>query len=250
MCRKSSTLRSISATWHERVQGIGAAADGRFIPHDEAAERADGSGASPLIAAGRQTVEESGGSLTTRAERFWSAVASLVSGVPVVIDRPKGSTHPHIATLVYPFDYGYLAGTTSGDGHGIDVWVGSLKTRRVTGAVFTVDLGKRDAEVKILVGCSRSDRQKILSFHDRGNQAAILAEAPPTGARRRKPEVPMKLNAAWHKKNRMPARASLDQRVAWHLAHAKACACRTTLPASILNELRRRGIKPPRKQGA
>jgi hypothetical protein len=57
-----------------------------------------------------------------------------------------------------------------------------------------------------------------------------------------------KLNATWHKANRMPANASLDQRIAWHLAHAKACACRG-LPASIIKELERRGIlaRAPRR---
>jgi hypothetical protein len=54
-----------------------------------------------------------------------------------------------------------------------------------------------------------------------------------------------RINAAWHKANRMPARATLDQRVEWHLAHRKACACRTDLPATILAELKRRGVKPP-----
>jgi hypothetical protein len=53
-----------------------------------------------------------------------------------------------------------------------------------------------------------------------------------------------KLNATWHKANRMPAKASLDQRIAWHLAHAKACSCRS-LPAGILVELKRRGIRVP-----
>jgi hypothetical protein len=52
----------------------------------------------------------------------------------------------------------------------------------------------------------------------------------------------IKLNATWHKANRMPPKATLDQRIAWHLAHARACACRT-LPASIVKELKRRGIK-------
>jgi hypothetical protein len=55
-----------------------------------------------------------------------------------------------------------------------------------------------------------------------------------------------KLNATWHKANRMPAKASLDQRIAWHLAHAKACSCRS-LPAGILAELKRRGIRVPSK---
>jgi hypothetical protein len=57
-----------------------------------------------------------------------------------------------------------------------------------------------------------------------------------------------RINAAWHKANRMPARATLDQRVAWHLAHLKACACRTDLPATIAAELGRRGVKRPRKR--
>ncbi len=56
--------------------------------------------------------------------------------------------------------------------------------------------------------------------------------------------MPRELNAAWHKANRMPARASLDQRVAWHMAHARVCACRG-LPASILKELKRREVEPP-----
>jgi hypothetical protein len=55
-----------------------------------------------------------------------------------------------------------------------------------------------------------------------------------------------KINATWHNANRMPPRATLDQRVDWHLAHLKACACRTDLPASIVAELKRRGIKPPK----
>ncbi len=54
-----------------------------------------------------------------------------------------------------------------------------------------------------------------------------------------------RINAEWHKANRMPARATLDERVAWHLAHLKACACRTDLPETVLAELKRRGIKPP-----
>ncbi len=53
------------------------------------------------------------------------------------------------------------------------------------------------------------------------------------------------INAAWHEANRMPPRATLDERVAWHLAHLKACACRTDLPGTVLAELKRRGIKPP-----
>jgi hypothetical protein len=53
----------------------------------------------------------------------------------------------------------------------------------------------------------------------------------------------------WHEANRMPPRATLDERVAWHLAHLKACACRTDLPASIVAELTRRGQRVPAAGG-
>ena len=55
-----------------------------------------------------------------------------------------------------------------------------------------------------------------------------------------------KINVEWHTANRMPARATLDPRVAWHLSHLKACACQSDLPATILTELKRRGIEAPR----
>ena len=54
-----------------------------------------------------------------------------------------------------------------------------------------------------------------------------------------------RINAEWHKANRMPPRATLDQRVQWHLAHVAACRCRTDLPATIVAELKRRGIDVP-----
>ena len=56
------------------------------------------------------------------------------------------------------------------------------------------------------------------------------------------------INAEWHQANRMPPRATLDERVTWHLAHLKACACRTDLPATVAAELKRRGVKLPRKR--
>ena len=41
-----------------------------------------------------------------------------------------------------------------------------------------------------------------------------------------------KLNNDWHARNRMPANASLAQRIAWHRAHVRACGCRS-MPAKI-----------------
>ena len=42
----------------------------------------------------------------------------------------------------------------------------------------------------------------------------------------------MALNRTWHRDNRMPPRATREQRIKWHVAHAKVCACRP-VPDSI-----------------
>jgi inorganic pyrophosphatase len=99
----------------------------------------------------------------------------LVESSRIKIDRPKGSPHPRFP-IVYPFDYGYLEGSRSGDSGGIDVWIGNSFARHVTAIVCTADLTKRDAELKLLLGCSREQTQTILEFHNSGAQAAILVE--------------------------------------------------------------------------
>jgi len=114
--------------------------------------------------------------------RFWSKLISLVSGATVVVDRPKKTAHPRIPELIYPLDYGFLRGTRSGDGHGIDVWIGSLKSRAITGVVCTVDSVKRDSEVKVLLGCSRADQRRILSIHNHSTQGAVLIRPEPVRA--------------------------------------------------------------------
>jgi hypothetical protein len=34
------------------------------------------------------------------------------------------------------------------------------------------------------------------------------------------------MNKLWHEQNKMPPRATLDQRIRWHQEHQKYCACR------------------------
>ncbi|MBK8090360.1 MAG: hypothetical protein IPK31_22090 [Chitinophagaceae bacterium] len=52
----------------------------------------------------------------------------------------------------------------------------------------------------------------------------------------------MKLNKEWHLKNRMPEKATLEQRIAWHLEHAKNCSCRE-MSEKLKEEMRKRKIK-------
>ena len=111
---------------------------------------------------------------------FWQALDTLVSKSELVIDRPRGSAHPRYPEFFYPLDYGYLQGTTSGDGSGIDVWIGNPASRRVTALLVTVDEQKRDAEIKLLLDCTPEECQAILALHDQsswgGSQAALLIQ--------------------------------------------------------------------------
>jgi hypothetical protein len=36
----------------------------------------------------------------------------------------------------------------------------------------------------------------------------------------------MKLNKNWHLKNKMPKNPTEEQRIKWHISHARHCACR------------------------
>jgi lambda repressor-like predicted transcriptional regulator len=49
------------------------------------------------------------------------------------------------------------------------------------------------------------------------------------------------MNADWHRAHVLGRGASLDERVTWHLEHARVCACRVT-PAEIVAEIRARGL--------
>lgn len=82
---------------------------------------------------------------------FWTFADRLLAEHRLVIDRPKGSRHPRHPDYVYPLDYGFLEGTSGGDGAEIDVWLGS-GAARVVGVFATLDPIKRDAEVKLAVG--------------------------------------------------------------------------------------------------
>jgi len=106
--------------------------------------------------------------------KFWAAADQLVATSEILIDRPKGSRHPQLPEVIYPVAYGYLSGTTASDGEGIDIWVGALEPKRITGVVCTFDLRKRDAEVKLLLGCTPEEENDILSFLNTGLMAAIL----------------------------------------------------------------------------
>lgn len=111
-------------------------------------------------------------------QQFWLALDTLVANHAVVIDRPRGSVHPRYPDTLYPLDYGYLEGTISGDGSGIDIWRGSLPEQVATGLILTIDLKKKDSEMKLLLACTQEEQQIALKLHQIGFQSALLIERP------------------------------------------------------------------------
>ena len=98
-------------------------------------------------------------------EGFWDALDELASRSEIVIDRPKGSAHPRFPDFIYRVDYGYLKNTTSADGSGIDVWLGSGE-KRIDAIMCIVDLMKNDSEIKILIGCTEEEKEIIYETHN------------------------------------------------------------------------------------
>lgn len=104
------------------------------------------------------------------AKFFWNALDILVKESQLVIDSPKGSHHPKFPEIVYPVDYGYLKNTTSTDKNGIDVWRGTDPAGKIDAIICTIDLLKKDSEVKILIGCSPEEKILVYQFHNNGEQ--------------------------------------------------------------------------------
>jgi inorganic pyrophosphatase len=108
------------------------------------------------------------------SNNFWTHLDQLVTASRIVIDRPKGSAHPRYPDVIYPVDYGYLDGTTAADSGGVDVWIGSTGATSPDAIICTVDLLKRDTEIKILIGCTAEEQQTILAFHNGDWMRALL----------------------------------------------------------------------------
>lgn len=54
----------------------------------------------------------------------------------------------------------------------------------------------------------------------------------------------MALNREWHLMHKLDRKASLEERLTWHLKHAANCDCRE-MPLSIRRELEARGLTVP-----
>jgi len=82
----------------------------------------------------------------------WEQWENLIRIKGITIDRPINKPHPAHPDIIYPIDYGYVNGTDSVDGSGVDVFVGSADNGLVA-AIFTNDYRQGDVECKLIYNC-------------------------------------------------------------------------------------------------
>lgn len=76
------------------------------------------------------------------SEELFAALDHLAATSAVVIDRPRGSTHPRYPDAIYPLDYG----------------------NGVVAVAVVADIVKKDVEVKILLECTASEIDTATAF--------------------------------------------------------------------------------------
>lgn len=106
-------------------------------------------------------------------EHHWQEWEALFRDHAIVIDRQKGSAHPRYTDMVYPFDYGYLAGTIGLDGDEIDCFVGESDSGLI-GVMETCDPVKGDREIKLLWNLTKAEARVAERFLNRGSMTAEL----------------------------------------------------------------------------
>lgn len=97
---------------------------------------------------------------------FWATLDKLIAESEIIVDRPKGARHPRYPEVIYPVDYGYLENTRAMDGGGIDVWRGASGENKLIAIIVTVDILKRDSEIKLLLGVSAAEIDTVMNFHN------------------------------------------------------------------------------------
>ena len=107
-------------------------------------------------------------------EDFWARLDGLIASSEIIIDRLKTTKHPRASEVVYPVDYGYLKDTVGSDGNEIDVWSGTADHRKLTAIACTVDMLKKDTEIKLIIGCTEEEILLIEDFHNNRYMSNII----------------------------------------------------------------------------
>lgn len=112
---------------------------------------------------------------TVDAQRFLGRVVSLT------IDRPLGSRHPEWG-FVYPVNYGFVSGTTSGDGEPLDAYVLGVfePLEAFTGRCIAVVHRLDDDDDKLVLApeernYTREQIAALTEFQERFFQSTVLS---------------------------------------------------------------------------
>lgn len=95
---------------------------------------------------------------------FWQKLDTLLLSSNFILKQVAGSSHAQYSNLIYPVDYGYLSDTLSPDQQGIPMYKGALSSHQVSTIIVAADILNKDIEVKLLVGCTPEQEDKILRF--------------------------------------------------------------------------------------
>ena len=97
---------------------------------------------------------------------FWSQLDVLVKESSIIIDIPKGTINNSFPNGPSSFNYGHLENTSSMDNEDIDIYIGSDSNRIINAIICTIDLIKRESEIKILYGCNEKETNEIESIYN------------------------------------------------------------------------------------
>lgn len=101
----------------------------------------------------------------------WAWWERLIEDQGIEIDRPRGTDHPRYPGWTYPLDYGYIPGTTGGDGRPVDVFVGSGASGLRAALVVRHDAVE---ELKLLWNTSDDEIEQAVAFLQKDMDVRVL----------------------------------------------------------------------------
>ena len=103
--------------------------------------------------------------------------------VTVTVDRPLGSAHPDYPEMIYPVNYGYIAGIMAPDGEEQDAYIlgVSQPVEQFTGRIIAIVRRADDVEEKWVVcppdqNFSKQEIAELIRFQEQYFQSEILME--------------------------------------------------------------------------
>ena len=103
--------------------------------------------------------------------------------VTVTVDRPLGSAHPDYPEMIYPVNYGYIAGLMAPDGEEQDAYIlgVSQPVEQFTGRIIAIVRRADDVEEKWVVcppdqNFTKQEIAELIRFQEQYFQSEIIME--------------------------------------------------------------------------